>query len=202
MRFSMEFKDIKRKIEEKDTTNYLAFILGTEAAGGIVGWFIRDGVKVFQQLPKAPLTPPPIVFPIAWTVLYGLMGYGAARIYMENCDHSKQDTAPIILPNYLNMAPNSYGELLPKKIRRNQRRKALRLYFIQLAVNLLWSPIFFNIRAFGIAFLWIMLLWVLILFMYADFKKIDKKAAYAQIPYILWTTFAAYLTYATWMLNR
>ena len=198
----MEPKDIKEVLKDKDTKIYLAFILGTEAAGGIVGWFIRDGVKVFQQLPQSPLTPPPVVFPIAWTILYGLMGYGAARVYIENCDHPKHDTEPIILPNYLNMAPNSHGELTPQKICKNQRRKALRLYFIQLAVNLLWSPIFFNLRAFGLAFLWILLLWVLILFLYADFKKIDKKAAYAQIPYILWTTFAAYLTYATWMLNQ
>ena len=198
----MEPKDIKEVIKDKDTKIYLAFILGTEAAGGIVGWFIRDGVKVFQQLPQSPLTPPPVVFPIAWTILYGLMGYGAARVYMEDCDPPRQNTEPILLTNNLHGAPNSHGELAPQKICKNQRRKALRLYFIQLAVNLLWSPIFFNLRAFGLAFLWILLLWVLILFLYADFKRIDQKAAYAQIPYILWTTFAAYLTYATWTLNK
>lgn len=198
----MEPKDIKEVIKDKDTKIYLAFILGTEAAGGIVGWFIRDGVKVFQQLPQSPLTPPPVVFPIAWTILYGLMGYDAARVYMENCDSLGQNTEPILLTNNLQGAPNSHGELAPQKICKNQRRKALCLYFIQLAVNLLWSPIFFNLRAFGLAFLWILLLWVLILFLYADFKRIDQKAAYAQIPYILWTTFAAYLTYATWMLNQ
>ena len=198
----MEPKDIKEILKDRDTKIYLAFILGTEAAGGIVGWFIRDGVKVFQQLPQSPLTPPPVVFPIAWTILYGLMGYGAARVYMEDCDPQKHDTEPILLTNNLHGTPNFHGELAPQKICKNQRRKALRLYFIQLAVNLLWSPIFFNLRAFGLAFLWILLLWVLILFLYADFKRIDQKAAYAQIPYILWTTFAAYLTYATWTLNR
>ena len=142
----MEPKDIKEVLEEKDTRIYLAFILGTEAAGGIVGWFIRDGVKVFQQLPQSPLTPPPVVFPIAWTILYGLMGYGAARVYIENCDHPKHDTEPIILPNYLNMAPNSHGELTPQKICKNQRRKALRLYFVQLAVNLLCKYSFMSTR--------------------------------------------------------
>lgn len=198
----MELIDIEKALKDKDAKIYLAFILGTEAAGGIVGWFIRDGVKVFQQLPQSPLTPPPVVFPIAWTLLYGLMGYGAARVYIKDCDPTRQNTEPIILTNNLNGSPNSHGELPSQKICQNQRRKALRLYFVQLAVNLLWSPIFFNLRAFGLAFLWILLLWVLILFLYADFKRIDKKAAYAQIPYILWTTFAAYLTYATWMLNQ
>lgn len=149
-----------------ETKTYLAFILGTEAAGGIVGWLTRDGVKAFQQLPQSALTPPPIVFPIAWTLLYGLMGYGAAKVYLKgNC------------------------------------KKALAAYFLQLAVNLAWSIIFFNLQAFGFAFYWICLLWGLILYMIICFRPISKKAANAQIPYLLWTTFAAYLTYTTWMLN-
>lgn len=162
----------------KDTKTYLAFIFGTEAAGGIIGRLTRDGMKAFQQLPQSPVTPPPIVFPIAWTLLYGLMGYGAARVYLSDC----------LTNNITNQCEKD-------------RRIALKSFIIQLAVNLAWSIIFFNLQAFGLAFFWILFLWVLICYMYRAFKRVDRKAAYLQIPYLAWTTFAAYLTYVAWLLN-
>ena len=72
----------------------------------------------------------------------------------------------------------------------------------QLIVNFFWSPIFFNAQAFGFAFLWLVLLWVLVLLMILSFRKIDKTAAWLQIPYLLWLTFAAYLSFGVWLLNR
>lgn len=162
----------------KKAKTYLAFILGTEAAGGIIGWLTRDGIKTFQQLPQSSLTPSPIVFPIAWTLLYGLMGYGAARVYLSDC----------LSTNITNQCEKD-------------KRIALTNFVIQLAVNLAWSIIFFNLQAFGFAFFWILLLWLLICYMYRAFKRVDSKAAYLQLPYLAWTTFAAYLTYVAWILN-
>ena len=75
------------------------------------------------------------------------------------------------------------------------------VYLLQLAVNFLWSIIFFNMQAFGFAFIWLILLWILIIIMIAEFYQIDKLAAYLQIPYLLWVTFAGYLTFMIWMLN-
>ncbi|MBR5094514.1 MAG: tryptophan-rich sensory protein [Oscillospiraceae bacterium] len=60
---------------------YAAWILGTEAVGGLAGLLIRNGVKYYEaNAVKPALTPPSIVFPIAWGILYALMGIGAARI--------------------------------------------------------------------------------------------------------------------------
>ena len=60
---------------------YLFWILLTEAVGAAAGLLTRDGIDFFtQNVQKPALTPPPIVFPIAWGVLYLLMGIGAARI--------------------------------------------------------------------------------------------------------------------------
>ena len=90
-----------------------------------------------------------------------------------------------------------YGEREVKKI-----GTALDLYRIQLAVNFLWSIIFFNVRAFFFAFLWLVLLWVLVYMMIKEFEKISSLAAKLQIPYLLWITFAMYLNYMVYFLNR
>ena len=82
------------------------------------------------------------------------------------------------------------------------RTRGLRLFAIQLAFNFFWSIIFFNLQNFGFAFLWLVVLWVLILRMIFTFRKTDSLAAWLQMPYFLWVTFAAYLNLGVWMLNR
>ena len=82
------------------------------------------------------------------------------------------------------------------------RSRGLNLFIAQLIVNFFWSPIFFNARAYDLAFGWLLLLWVLVFLMILEFRKVDKIAARLQIPYLLWLTFAAYLNWAVWQLNR
>ena len=83
-----------------------------------------------------------------------------------------------------------------------ERSKGLNLFVTQLVVNFFWSLIFFNAQAFGFAFLWLLLLWVLVLWMILTFRKVDPLAAKLQIPYLLWLTFAAYLSLGVWILNQ
>lgn len=149
---------------------YAFWILITEAVGALSGWLTREGTQAFQDsAAQPPLSPPSIVFPIVWGILYALMGIGAAKIYM---------------------APQS-----------SERSKGLNLYIIQLIVNFFWSLIFFNAQAYGFAFFWLLLLWGLVLWMILTFRKVDPLAAYIQIPYLLWLTFAAYLNLGVWYLN-
>ena len=82
------------------------------------------------------------------------------------------------------------------------RSKGLNLYVVQLIVNFFWSLLFFNAQAYGLAALWLILLWVLVLLMILEFSKVDKLAAWLQIPYFIWLTFAAYLNLGVWFLNR
>ncbi len=82
------------------------------------------------------------------------------------------------------------------------KRKALLIYGLQLAVNFFWSILFFNKRAFLLSFDWLLLLWFLIVGMIINFKKIDKTAAFLQIPYLIWVTFAGYLNLMIIFLNR
>lgn len=61
----------------------MIWIILSEAVGGLSGWLTRNGAQIYKtEVVKPPLTPPGIVFPIVWAVLFALMGIGAARIYL------------------------------------------------------------------------------------------------------------------------
>lgn len=149
---------------------YAAAIALTEGVGALAGWLTRKGVKAYHAAAKSALTPPDWVFPAVWTVLFALMGVGAARVYQS--------------------PPSS------------ERTRGLVLFTLQLAMNFAWSLIFFNLQAFGFAFLWLILLWLVILWMTLTFRRVDRTAAWLQAPYLLWVAFAGYLNCAAWLLNR
>ena len=157
---------------EKSTWKTYAFWIAlAEAVGAFSGWLTRKSVKIYNAAVKQPpLSPPSIVFPIVWGILFILMGMGAARIYLSTASKA--------------------------------RSRSLLLFLVQFAFNFFWSIIFFNLQAFGFAFLWLIVLWVLILLMILSFRKVDKPAAWLQIPYLLWVSFAAYLNFGVWLLNR
>lgn len=83
-----------------------------------------------------------------------------------------------------------------------QRTRALGLFAVQLAVNFLWSILFFSLERYGLAFWLLVVLWGLIVGMIAAFYPVDRLAAWLQVPYLLWVTFAAYLNAGVWYLNR
>lgn len=81
-------------------------------------------------------------------------------------------------------------------------RSALKSYAMQLALNFLWSILFFGLGLRFLAFIDIILLLIFILITTIQFYRLDKPAAYLMIPYILWVSFAAVLNYTIWQLNR
>ena len=78
---------------------------------------------------------------------------------------------------------------------------ALRIYFIQLFFNFVWSILFFGFSNYLLAFFWLLLLILLIIIMIVRFYKINPLAAYLQIPYLLWCIFAAVLNFSVYLLN-
>lgn len=63
---------------------YAFWILLSEGVGALSGWLTREGTKYYSQtILQPPLSPPAIVFPIVWTILFALMGIGAARVYLS-----------------------------------------------------------------------------------------------------------------------
>ena len=78
----------------------------------------------------------------------------------------------------------------------------LKIYLINLFVNFLWTPLFFGLNLRLFSFIWILLLDIVIIYMIICYYKVNKKAAYLQIPYLLWSLFATYLNLAFYILNR
>lgn len=61
----------------------MTWIILSEAVGGLSGWLTRNSMQIYKaEVVKPPLTPPGIVFPVVWAVLFALMGIGAARVYL------------------------------------------------------------------------------------------------------------------------
>lgn len=151
---------------------YIISILIPLAVGGLSALLTSGNMDLYSSIITPPLAPPPILFPIVWTILYILMGISAAMIYTT-------EAAP-----------------LP------QRKSALYTYALSLFFNFFWSIIFFNGRMFFLAFIWLLALLYLIIRTIMKYHNINPLAAYLQIPYLVWVSFAGYLTFSIWILNR
>ena len=136
---------------------YIISVVIALAVGGLSAVVTSDSMDVYSKINQPALSPPSILFPIVWTILFTLMGISAALIY------SFRDN---------------------------------------LAVNFIWSIFFFNMQAYLFSFIWLLLLLVVIAVMIVLFKKVSPLAAYLQIPYLLWVTFAGYLNLSIYLLNR
>ena len=101
---------------------------------------------------------------------------------------------------YTLMGISSYL-ILTSDTDKNQISSAIKVYALQLVVNFLWPTFFFNFGWYLFSFLWLVLLWVLVFVMILKFKEINKLAAYMNIPYLVWLTFAGYLNLGIWILN-
>lgn len=81
------------------------------------------------------------------------------------------------------------------------RGAALALFAVQLAVNALWSWLFFAWRQGAAAFAGALLLAALIAATIAAFRRVRPLAAALLVPYFLWVAFACALTWAVWRAN-
>jgi len=146
------------------------------AVGMLSSFITKDAMMSFNAMKKPPLAPPGILFPIAWTILYILMGISSYIIYAYD---AQNDTSSLNLKN-----------------------KCLSIYAIQLFFNFFWSIIFFKFKLYIFAFAWLAILWILVFKLMKESKKISKVASYLLIPYLAWMTFAAYLNIGIIILNN
>lgn len=99
---------------------------------------------------------------------------------------------------YILMGISAY---LISESERKDTSSELSLYYYQLVVNFLWPIFFFNFGWYLFSFFWLLLLWGMVFVMIKSFADISKAAAYLNIPYLIWLTFAAYLNFGVWWLN-
>lgn len=129
---------------------------------GIISSLLTN-MDTYSIVNKPPLSPPGIVFPIVWTIIYLLIGYSSYRV--------KED------------------------------KDALKLFYTSLAINGIWSIVFFNLQNYLGGFILIIILIVLQIFILIRFKKEDELSYKLNIPYLIWLIFAAYLSLGVYILN-
>ena len=166
----------KLKTIWKKYKGYLPSLLVSLAiplAVGILSALITKGnMSIYNEIKKPPLSPPAMLFPIAWSILYILMGISSFLV----CKNKNERN----------------GEAV---------KFALTYYAISLALNFLWSVLFFNLRVFAIAVVCILMLLFFIIKTVISYFKISPTAAYLQIPYIIWVAFATYLNITISIIN-
>ncbi len=87
-------------------------------------------------------------------------------------------------------------------LKKKDTRIALIVFGIQLFLNAIWSIIFFGGHSPLWAFIDIIALWLFILWTIGKFYKVSRPAALLLLPYLAWVTFASYLNFMIWRLNR
>lgn len=82
------------------------------------------------------------------------------------------------------------------------KKKVPTVFWVQLILNAVWSIIFFGIKNPALALVDIAAFWIAIVLTIKTFYKINKVAGNLLIPYLLWVSFAAFLNYNIWILNK
>jgi len=132
----------------------VAGIAGLVTAPEINGWYV--------SLAKPSWTPSRSVFPIAWTILYGLMALSLWRLW-------------------------------DRTIPSPARREAMLFFFVQLALNAIWSPVFFGLHNLHIALAIVIVLVVAIIGTIFTSARVDRPAAWLLVPYFFWVAYATTL---------
>ena len=148
----------------------VALILIPLLVGIFSAFLTAEDMKLYGTLADPPLAPPAWLFPIVWTVLYGMMGAASYLVAVSGAEEG-------------------------------EKRTALTFYAAQLAMNLFWSTLFFTYQRYLVALIWLLLMWVLILVCAIRFFRIRRAAGIMMGVLFVWTTFAAYLNLAYYMMS-
>jgi benzodiazapine receptor len=125
----------------------------------------------FDTLRKPSWNPPDWLFAPVWTLLYTML---AVSVWlMQGADDASAD----------------------------DKRRATRLFLIQLAFNFAWTPLFFGLQSPVLAFVEICALWVMIVVTALEFGKVRPLAGYLLAPYAMWVAFALILNGTIALMN-
>jgi tryptophan-rich sensory protein len=154
-------------------TKILTVVVTCLVIGYFSGIVTKSAITTwYPTLVKPSFNPPNWIFAPVWSMLYIMMGIAAGLVW----DRMESNT-PLV-------------------------KKALVFFAVQLALNALWSYLFFGLMNPMLALLEIVILWLMIYETYVQFGKINKIAGYLFIPYLLWVSFAMVLNASIWWLNK
>ena len=155
-----------------DIIKLIISIVACESAGGIGTIFTRDAISTWYASLKKPAFTPP-------NSVFG----------------------PVWITLYLLMGIAVFM-VWREGLAQEGVRIAFIIFWVQLALNVLWSAIFFGLKSLLGGMVVILLLWIAILVNIIKFFGVSPVAGGLLIPYIVWVTIAASLNVRVWMLNR
>ncbi len=162
----------------REKKRLLRFIISVSIpllAGFIGSFFTTPNIEPwYDLLNKPPLTPPGSLIGIVWTILYILIGIALFMVW------EKREK---------------------RKGLNEDKKKAFWIFGIQITLNSMWSMFFFGLRNSWLGLMIIIPLLITIIINIIFFYKIDKKAAYLMVPYLIWVSFATYLNIGLAILN-
>ena len=133
-----------------------------------------EAMSKFGDFNKPPLAPPAWLFPVAWTLLYAMMGLAFYFIIIKPA-RTKQE--------------------------KFDTKVAATIYFAQLAFNFVWSPLFFLAENYFFALMWLIAMWLMIIVLMFWARHRSMTAVWLLLPYALWCLFAMYLNASIMLLN-
>ena len=164
----------RRLPHERPRLSLVLAVLAVELVGASGAVFTARGLDGwYETLSRPAFAPPNWVFGPVWTTLFALMGVAVWLVWRRLST--------------------------PRAERR--ARVALAVFAVHFVANLGWSAVFFGLQSVDLGLAVIVVLLTLILLTVWAFDRVDRRAALLLVPYLLWTTFAAYLNYRFWVLN-
>lgn len=165
------------RVSRPDAMALVLSIMLPIAAGAVGASFTMAASRTwYAAIVKPEWCPPPWLIGPVWTLLYITMGLSAWLVW-----RSGRRRASVV----------GSGAWTP-----------LRVYWAQLAVNAMWSPIFFGAKRVDLALAVIVVLLFLIVTTIRRFYQVDRLASVLLLPYLAWVTFATVLNATIWQLNQ
>jgi len=178
----------------KNIGKFITSLIICQMAGILGSIFTMPKINTwYATLNKPSFTPPGWFIGLVWTILFFLMGISLYLVWSKNWE--------------IKLPPESDRKKAWNRISEKlwfgswREENAALIFALQLALNILWSVVFFGLRSPGFAFFEILMLWFAILYTIINFYRISKPASYLLIPYILWVTFASFLNFMVWRMN-
>ncbi|CAD6580395.1 MAG: hypothetical protein CYPHOPRED_001210 [Cyphobasidiales sp. Tagirdzhanova-0007] len=146
--------------------------------GSLNGRITQKAVKTWYPTLEQPPPGPPArwVFPVVWTSLYAGMGW-AAHVAVKAFDTSARHSV------------------------RAAAASSLVLWYVQFALNMSWTPLFFGAKKTGAAALDIVTLTGTVAALTVKMAHVDRRTLAVFLPYMAWLSYASYLNIGVWWLN-
>ena len=182
-----------REAEPGKNRPLLAFILVTLLVGASGTFVTEPNIPTgYAGLAKPSFNPPDWLFAPVWTTLYILMAVAAWRVWkIASPACEAQSGGDAVAGRQASEGRGGKGLKSPE----------MALWGVQLALNFLWTPLFFGAHLLLVALVEMAALWLAIAATAVLFWRKDRVAGLLMLPYLAWMSFALCLNYAIWQLN-